>query len=68
VAFFSGLLKAPKGDGGHRCPCPLLAISTLLKRVIAMTATVILALAFAITTGIALTTAFGFGLLPLGIY
>jgi hypothetical protein len=38
------------------------------KRVTAMTKGVILALAFAITTGVALTTAFGFGLLPLGIY
>ena len=36
--------------------------------VIAMTTSVILALGFAITTGMALTTAFGFGLLPLGIY
>jgi hypothetical protein len=33
--------------------------------VIAMTTSVILALGFAITTGMALTTAFGFGLLPL---
>jgi hypothetical protein len=41
-------------------------MSTLLKRVIAMTTTVILALAFAITTGMALATAFGSGLLPLG--
>jgi hypothetical protein len=33
--------------------------------VIAMTIAAILALAFAITTGMALTTAFAFGLLPL---
>jgi hypothetical protein len=36
------------------------------RRVIAMTIAAILALAFAITTGMALTTAFAFGLLPLG--
>jgi hypothetical protein len=41
-------------------------MSTLLERVIAMTTTVILALAFVITTGMALATAFGSGLLPLG--
>jgi hypothetical protein len=35
------------------------------RGVIAMTIAAILALAFAITTGMALTTAFAFGLLPL---
>jgi hypothetical protein len=35
------------------------------KRVTAMTTSVILALGFAITTGMALATAFGSGLLPL---
>jgi hypothetical protein len=38
------------------------------RRVIGMMTAAILALAFAITTGIALAAAFGFGLLPLGIY
>jgi len=38
----------------------------LMERVIAMTTTVILALGFAITTGMTLATAFGSGLLPLG--
>jgi hypothetical protein len=36
------------------------------SRVIAMKIAVILALAFTLTTGMALTAAFGFGLLPLG--
>ena len=36
------------------------------RRVIVMTTAANVALAFAITTGMALTTAFGFGLLPLG--
>jgi hypothetical protein len=33
-----------------------------------MNVAVILAFAFTLTTGMALTAAFGFGLLPLGIY
>jgi hypothetical protein len=37
------------------------------RGVIAMTIAAILALAFAITAGMALTTAFAFGLLPLGL-
>ena len=52
-------------DVGHGRRCPVLTISMLMERVIAMTTTVILALAFAITIGMALTTAFAFGLLPL---
>jgi hypothetical protein len=36
------------------------------RGVIAMTTAVILALGFALTTGMALTAAFGFGLIPLG--
>jgi hypothetical protein len=45
---------------------PVLAISTSLKRGTAMKKiAVILALAFAFTAGMALTTAFAFGLLPL---
>jgi hypothetical protein len=37
----------------------------LLKRVIAMKTAAILGLAFTLTTGMVLTTAFGLGLLPL---
>jgi hypothetical protein len=45
---------------------PVLAISTSLKRGTAMKKiAVILALALAFTAGMALTTAFAFGLLPL---
>ena len=56
--------KAPKRDGDHGFPCPVLAISTQAKKGDAMKK-IIWALAFAITTGMALTTAFGFNLLPL---
>ena len=57
--------KAPKGDGGHGFPCAVLAIPTQLIKGDAMKK-IIWALAFATTTGVALTTAFGFGLIPLG--
>jgi hypothetical protein len=63
TALESSCRKASKRDGGHGCPCPVLAIFAWLKRLIAMTTGVILA--FAIATGVALTTAFAFGLLPL---
>jgi len=55
--------KAAKRDGSHGFPCPVLAISTQPKKGDAVKK-IIWALAFAITTGIALTTAFGFNLLP----
>ena len=56
--------KAPKCDGGHGFPCAVLAIPTQLIKGDAMKK-IIWALAFAIATGVALTTAFGFDLLPL---
>jgi hypothetical protein len=56
--------KAPKRDGDHGFPCTVLAIPTQPKKGDAMKK-IIWALAFAITTGMALTTAFGFNLLPL---
>jgi hypothetical protein len=56
----------PKGDGSHGSPCLGQAISTSIKKGIAMKKiAVILALAFALTTGMTLTTAFGCGLFPL---
>jgi hypothetical protein len=58
--------KAPKRDGDHGFPCAVLAIPTQLIKGDAMKK-IIWALAFAITTGVALTAAFGFGLIPLGI-
>jgi hypothetical protein len=66
IADQSRALKAPKRDGCHGSTLPVLAISTSLKRGTAMKKiAVILALAFAFTAGMALTTAFAFGLLPL---
>jgi len=59
----SGTQKAPKRDADHGCPCPVLSISTQPKKGTAMTTAVILVLALA--TGMALTTAFAFSLLPL---
>jgi hypothetical protein len=56
----------PKRDGGHGSPCPVLAISTSLKRGTAMKKiATLMALALALTAGMALTTAFAFSLLPL---
>jgi hypothetical protein len=63
-AFPHPLVKAPKRDGSHGFLCPVLAIPTQPKKGDAMKK-IIWALAFAITTGMALTTAFGFNLLPL---
>ena len=58
--------KAPKRDGNHGCPCPVLAISPQSKKGDAMKKiALILALALAFTAGMALTTAFAFGLIPL---
>jgi hypothetical protein len=57
--------KLPKCDGGHGFPCAVLAIPTQLIKGDAMKK-IIWALAFVITTGVALTAAFGFGLIPLG--
>jgi hypothetical protein len=58
----------PKRDGDHGLLALFWQSPHNQKRGTAMTIPAILALAFAITTGVALTTAFGFGLLPLGIY
>ena len=57
--------KAPKRDGDHGFPCAVLAIPTQLIKGDTMKK-IIWALTFAITTGVALTTAFGLGLIPLG--
>jgi hypothetical protein len=58
--------KAPKRDGDHGSPCPVLAICTSWRGVIVMKIAVILALAFTLTAGMALTAAFGSGFIPLG--
>ena len=54
--------KAPKRDGGHGSPCPALAISTQPKRGTSMIPAIF---TLGLATGIALTTAFALGLLPL---
>src|SRR6516164_2526712 len=54
--------KAPKRDGDHGSPCPVLVISTQSKKGHAMIPAVF---ALGLATGIALTTAFALGLLPL---
>jgi len=54
--------KAPKRDGDHGSPCPVLAISTQSKKGHAMIPAIF---ALGLATGIALTTAFALGLLPL---
>src|SRR5215469_15823175 len=54
--------KAPKRDGDHGSPCPVLVISTQSKKGHAMIPAVF---ALGLATGIALTPAFALGLLPL---
>jgi len=56
--------KAPKRDGRHGSPCPVLTISAQQKRDTAMKKiAAIVGLTFA--AGMVLTTAFAFSLLPL---
>jgi hypothetical protein len=54
--------KAPKRDGDHGSPCAALVISTQSKKGHAMIPAIF---ALGLATGIALTTAFALGLLPL---